>query len=157
MDVDRYQIEAFLYREARLMDEYAYDEWLALWTSDAHYWIPSHDDDTDPTQTVALIYDDRERLEERIARLKSGATQAQEPKSRLRRLIANVEIMADAPEAVVVRANFCLMVSHHRQQQLVAGHTIHTLRPHSDGFKIAAKKVILVNNEASIDNFTFLI
>jgi len=40
MSLDRHRVEAFLYREARLMDEHAYDEWLSLWTADALYWVP---------------------------------------------------------------------------------------------------------------------
>ena len=48
MAIDRHQIETFLYREARLMDEHAYDEWLALWTDDALYWVPCNRDDSDP-------------------------------------------------------------------------------------------------------------
>src|SRR2546428_13930155 len=85
MAADRHQIENFLYREARLMDEHAYDEWLALWTDDALYWVPCNRDDSDPMREVSIIYDNRARLEERIIRLKSGAIYAQEPKWRLRR------------------------------------------------------------------------
>ena len=71
--VDRHQIENFLYREARLMDEHAYDEWLALWAEDALYWVPSNDDDMDPSQQVAIIYDHLPQLRDRIERLKGGA------------------------------------------------------------------------------------
>src|SRR5439155_898605 len=93
MAADRHQIETFLYREARLMDEHAYDEWLALWTDDALYWVPCNRDDSDPMREVSIIYDNRARLEDRIMRLKSGAIYAQEPKSRLRRVVANVEVL----------------------------------------------------------------
>ena len=48
--LDSRTIEAFLYREARLADENRYDEWLALWTDDARYWIPSNSYDYDPEQ-----------------------------------------------------------------------------------------------------------
>lgn len=92
MTVDRQQIENFLYREARLMDENAYDEWFALWTDDALYWVPANEDDIDPQRHVSIIYEDKMRLEDRIARLKSGAAYAQDPKSRMRRVIANIEI-----------------------------------------------------------------
>ena len=52
MPVDRHKVESFLYREARLMDEHAYDEWLALWTDDALYWVPCNEDDIDPERHV---------------------------------------------------------------------------------------------------------
>ena len=77
MAADRHQIENFLYREARLMDEHAYDEWLSLWTEDALYWVPSNDDDMDPTQQVAIIYDNLAQMQNRIDRLKGGAAYSQ--------------------------------------------------------------------------------
>ena len=85
MTVDRHQVEAFLYLEARRMDENAYDDWLALWADEALYWVPANRDDIDPTREVSIVYADRPRLEDRIARLKSGAAYAQDPPSRLRR------------------------------------------------------------------------
>ena len=51
MALDRSKIENFLYHEARLMDEHAYADWLALFTGDARYWVPSNDDDADPSPT----------------------------------------------------------------------------------------------------------
>ncbi len=59
MGMKRRQIEDFIYREARLMDEHRYDDWLALWTDDAVYWVPSNNDELDPMQSVSIIYDDR--------------------------------------------------------------------------------------------------
>src|SRR6266545_708424 len=108
MPVERQKIENFLYREARLMDEHAYDEWLALWTDDALYWVPCGRDDIDPKREVSLIYDDRTRLDTRITRLKSGVAHAQDPKSRMRRVISNIEIEEGANGEVTASANFML-------------------------------------------------
>jgi 3-phenylpropionate/cinnamic acid dioxygenase small subunit len=157
MPVDRHQIENFLYREARLMDEHAYDEWLSLWTEDALYWVPCNDDDIDPQRHVSIIYDNRPRLEDRIERLKSGAAYAQDPKSRLRRVVSNVEIEEGDNGEVTVYSNFNLTELRRSRQDTFAGRTIHTLRPHGAGFQIAYKKVLLVNNDEVIDNLTFLI
>ena len=92
MTVDRHQIENFLYCEARLMDENAYDEWLALWAEEALYWVPANADDIDPLRHVSIVYEDKVHLEDRIERLKSGAAYAQHPKSRMRRVISNIAI-----------------------------------------------------------------
>ena len=108
MPVDRHQIENFLYREARLMDEHAYDEWLALWTDDALYWIPSNEDDIDPERHVSIVYENKIRLEDRIARLKSGAAYAQDPKSRLSRIISNIEIEPKDNGVLAVYSKFNL-------------------------------------------------
>jgi benzoate/toluate 1,2-dioxygenase beta subunit len=157
MPVDRHQIENFLYREARLMDEHAYDEWLSLWAEDALYWIPCNDDDIDPQRHVSIIYDNRARLEDRIERLKSGAAYAQEPKSRLRRVVSNVEIEEGGNGEVTVYSNFSLTELRRSRQDTFAGRTVHKLRPQGNSFKIAYKKVLLVNNDEVIDNLTFLV
>ncbi len=157
MAVDRHHIENFLYREARLMDENAYDDWLALWADEALYWVPANDDDIDPQRHVSIVYEDKTRLEDRIARLKSGAAYAQDPKSRLRRVIANIEIEEGDNGEVTVYSNFNLTELRRSQQRTFAGRTIHKLRPHDASFQITYKKVLLVNNDEVISNMTFLI
>jgi len=139
------------------MDENAYDEWLSLWTDDALYWVPCNRDDSDPAREISAIYDDRTRLQGRIDRLKSGVAFAQEPKSRMRRLISNIEI-AEAPNGdLTVSSNFILVELRRSKQDVFAGRTIHRLRPEGDGFRISNKKVLLVNNDEVIDNLTFLV
>ncbi len=157
MPLDRHQIENFLYREARLMDENAYDDWFALWTDDALYWIPANADDIDPQRHVSIVYEDKSRLEDRIERLKSGAAYAQDPKSRMRRVISNIEIEEGAQGEVIVYANFNLTELRRSQQRTFAGRTVHKLRPEGSSFKIAYKKVLLVNNDEVISNLTFLV
>lgn len=157
MPVDRQQVENFLYREARLMDEHAYDEWLSLWAEDALYWVPCNDDDIDPQRHVSIIYDNRPRLEDRIDRLKSGAAYAQDPKSRLRRVVSNVEVEEGDNGEITVYSNFNLTELRRSRQDTFAGRTIHKLRTQGTSFKIAYKKVLLVNNDEVIDNLTFLI
>lgn len=157
MPVDRHQIENFLYREARLMDENAYDEWFALWTDDALYWVPANEDNIDPQRHVSIVYEDKVHLEDRIERLKSGAAYAQDPKSRMRRVISNIEIEEGENGEVTVYSNFNLTELRRSQQRTFAGRTIHKLRPEGNSFKIAYKKVLLVNNDEVIGNLTFLI
>lgn len=157
MAVDRHQIENFLYREARLMDENAYDEWLALWADEALYWVPANADDIDPLRHVSIVYEDKVHLEDRIERLKSGAAYAQDPKSRMRRVIANIEIEEGGQGEVIVYSNFNLTELRRSQQRTFAGRTIHKLRPAGESFKIAYKKVLLVNNDEVISNLTFLV
>jgi 3-phenylpropionate/cinnamic acid dioxygenase small subunit len=154
---DRQQVERFLYDEAQLMDEHRYDEWLALWTDDALYWVPTGRDDIDPKREISLIYDDRVRLQTRIARLKSGFAHAQEPKSRMRRVISNIVIEEADNGEIVASSNFMLAELRRGKQDIFAGRTVHRLRPYNSSFKMMAKKVLLVNNAEYIDNLTFLI
>jgi benzoate/toluate 1,2-dioxygenase beta subunit len=157
MSVVRQQVEAFLYREARLMDEHAYDDWLALWSDDALYWVPANRDDSDPRREISIVYADHKRLEDRIARLKSGAAYAQDPPSRMRRLVSNVEIDEGMDGEILVCANFLLVELRRHRQTTFAGRTIHKLRPDESSFKIVSKKVELLNNDEVLDNLSFLI
>lgn len=157
VSVDFRAVESFLYREARLMDENAYAEWLALWDQDAFYWIPAGADDVDPMRQVSTIYDDRKRLEARIRRLQSGNAHAQAPASRLRRVVSNIEIDEDDNGEIITRSNFVLGEVRRGKQDIFIGQSIHRLRRTTDGFKIVSKKVVLVNNDEFIDNLTFLV
>ena len=157
MAFEREQVERFIYDEAQLMDEHRYDEWLALWTDDALYWVPSGRDDIDPKREISLIYDDRVRLQVRIARLKSGFAHAQEPKSRMRRIVSNIVIEETENGEILVQSNFLLVELRRGKQDLFAGRTMHRLRPYDGSFKLVSKKVLLVNNDEYIDNLTFLI
>jgi benzoate/toluate 1,2-dioxygenase subunit beta len=152
----RDRIEEFLYFEAKLIDEHRYDEWLGLWTEDGLYWVPCNSDDADPTRQAMIIYDNRARLGERIYRLTSGAAWAQQPRSRTRRLISNVEVRENEG-GFAVESNCLIAELRRSRQDIFAARVLHTLRPAGDSFHIALKKVLLLNNDDPIDNLTFLV
>jgi benzoate/toluate 1,2-dioxygenase beta subunit len=152
----RRRVEEFLYQEAKLIDEHRYEEWLALWSEDALYWVPCNSDDADPTRQAMIIYDNRARLEERVYRLTSGAAWAQQPQSRTRRLISNVEVGEDSG-GYAVESNCIIAELRRSRQDIFAARLLHTLRPIGDSFRIALKKVLLLNNDEPIDNLTFLV
>ena len=100
-------LESFVYREARLADEARYDEWEALWTDDALYWVPRRENQ-DPEREVSHIYDNRIRIRTRIAQLKTGNRHSQEPPSNMRRVISNLECMGEVEGDQQVQANFIM-------------------------------------------------
>jgi 3-phenylpropionate/cinnamic acid dioxygenase small subunit len=158
VDIDR--VAEFLFREARLADEHRYDEWLSLWGERVLYYAPCNDDSADPARHTAIIIDDRQRLEERIARLKGGAAHAQDPPSRLRRVIGNVEVVP-GPDAnrVEVWSNFVLFETRRGRQQIYAGRCKHVLELGDDGQLVSMleKRVFLVTNDEPLGNLTFLL
>ena len=89
------EAEQFLFHEARLADEHRYEEWERLWTDDALYWVPANGDDIDPERQMSIIYDNRSRISLRVKQLLTGKRHTQEPQSRLRRLISNVELTGE--------------------------------------------------------------
>lgn len=154
------EVEQFVYREARLQDELRYDEWEALWTDDAIYWVPANGDDTDPTRQVSIIYDNRARIGTRIKQLHTGKRHAQTPPSQLRRLVSNIELIEPETEQlddIGVGANFLAYESRERGTTLWAGRSRYTLRRGEDGLRMARKTVLLVDNGRPFSTLAFLI
>lgn len=139
------------------MDEGRYREWLELWTDDALYWVPCNDDDIDPAKQVSIIYDDRDRLTQRVERLLSGSVLSQQPRPRMRRVVSNVEIGPAAGAEVTVESNFVLGVARSGQKHVWVGRSIHRLRKGDGTLKMARKKVLLIDNDQEIPLLQFLI
>ena len=151
------EIEQFIYREARLQDEHAYDEWEALWTDDAIYWVPANGDDPDPETSMSIIYDNRSRIRTRIKQLHTGKRHSQNPPSRLRRLVSNVELLGEEDDDVLVGANFLVYESRERGVTLWAGRSVYRLRREGEELRMARKTVYLVDNDRPLNTLSFLI
>lgn len=105
----RAAIETFLYDEAALLDAWDLDAWLALFTDDAHYVVPTTDlPDGDPVVDLVFIDDTRVRLEGRVRRLKSRHAHREYPHSRTRRFISNVRVTAIDGDEATVEASFII-------------------------------------------------
>jgi p-cumate 2,3-dioxygenase subunit beta len=147
--VSRAEVEDFLYAEADLLDNWKLDDWLALLTDDAAYYVPPNDrPDADHHATLFTIADDIVRLRERVIRLKDPNCHAEYPPSRTRRLITNVRITGIEGDGVIVAANF--VVYRHRRGEPVrefVGHYRHRLRRVGGVLKIAERRAILDAHE----------
>lgn len=158
--LDYRAVEQFLYREARLADENLMEEWVALWDEDALYWVPCNKDDVDPTRELSIIYDDLPRLKLRVARVtKTAMAWTQEPRSRNRRLVSNIEIRLGEDGLVHTRSNFHLteLRANRREPVVWVGATEHRLRAHGNDFRIAYKKVLLLNNDHEMPQLSVLV
>jgi len=152
--LDLHRCEQFLIHEARLLDEGKFDDWLALFTPDTWYWVPSEPDQPDPHETVSLIYDDRRLLETRVRRLASPRMYSQEPRSRTSRIVGNVTIETNDRNACTVRSKFVLIEYRREQQRIFAGAALHRLVRSHGRIMIAWKRVDLVNCDAPLDGIT---
>lgn len=112
-----YAIQAFLFREARLLDDEKFREWLGLLTEDIHYWLPirenrfRNDRRPEPTpENSASVYNDRyEDLDHRVARFETGLAWIEDPPARVRRLVSNVEAeYSDKEDELAVYSNILL-------------------------------------------------
>ena len=150
-------VTQFVYQEARLQDNHDYDAWEALWTDDGIYWIPANGEGTDPDNEMSIIYDNRSRIALRVKQFHTGKRFSQTPQSRLRRLVSNIEILSSEGEEVVVTANAMVFESATRGDQIWASRNEYRLRREGGAFRMAGKKVILVNNEKPLWTLSFLI
>jgi len=118
----RGEIDEFLIREAALLDEWRLEEWLALMAPDARYLVPPLDaPDADHHDTLFLIADDRRTLASRVRQLLSGTTWAENPRSRTRRLVTNVRLLAAEGDEARVTANFAVWRFQHEQTDVYVG------------------------------------
>jgi 3-phenylpropionate/cinnamic acid dioxygenase small subunit len=155
--ISRSDAENILYREARILDERRYRDWLNMLGDDAIYWIPCNGDGADPNREISLVFDDLKRLRDRVERLESGLAHAQSPPSKTRRLISNVQIEDVSDSAAMTWSGFILYELRHGKERVFAGRYEHRLQLVDGQWKIARKKVVLVNNNEVIDNLTFIV
>lgn len=155
----------YLYREAALLDERRYREWLELFTDDATYWVPQAGGE-DPKRLVSISYDDRRRLEERVLRLEGGFAFAQDPPSRTCRVVGNV-VLDDTGEGaeqeegdLPVSSNLMVAELRRAEQTVYAGRVEHRLVREDGGdgnLRIRRKVIRLINSDAPLGNLSFLL
>ena len=120
--VAQHEIEQFLYREARYLDDREFEKWLECYHPDAEFWMPAWDDDddllTDPKTEISLIYyANRGGLEDRVFRIKTDRSSATSlPEPRTGHNISNVEIVDRSGDVVEVRFNWFTLYYRYQTQ-----------------------------------------
>jgi 3-phenylpropionate/cinnamic acid dioxygenase small subunit len=150
------EIEQFLYHEASLLDGGRLEEWLALFTDDATYWIPLEAGQADPIATSSIVYDDRRLLEVRVRQARHPRAHARVPAARTVHQVGNVRVLADDGREATVASSLVMVEYRAERQRLWAATVEHRLRRTADGLRIAAKRVDLVNSEAELDGIACL-
>ena len=140
---------AFLYREARYLDDRQWEPWLALYAPEAEYWMPAWDDDDrlteDPHREISLIYyPNRNGLEDRVFRIQTERSSASMPEPRTSHMLSNVEVLAERGELVDVRYNFHTLSHRYKATDQFFGTIFVTLQKAADGsYLILRKKIVL--------------
>lgn len=146
------QIQAFIYREARLLDDREWDQWLQCYSEDVVYWMPAWDDEDqlteNPQTEISLIYyPNREGLEDRVYRIKterSGASSLPEP--RTTHQICNLEILSREGNEVKLRFNWQTNSHRYHKTERFFGTSFYTLDIGGEQPLITEKKVVLNND-----------
>lgn len=140
----RADVEQFLYLEADLLDQWRLEEWASLFTEDGVYVVPAPDEpEGNPADTISLVTDDMPRIRSRVRQLLGRVAWAENPHSRTRRLVTNVQVRAGQGDEVRASANFMLHRSRNDRIDVFVGRCEYQLIRHLDGFRIQHRKAIL--------------
>jgi len=160
------EVEQFLFREARLLDECRFHEWLSLLADDIRYWMPSMSShygvsskactplDREPVarDNLALLDETKDTLARRIARLDSGMAWSEEPPSRTCRFISNV-IVAESDTGLLVHSNFILYRTRSElERDFYVGSREDVLRVADGSWQIASRKILMPQNVLAAKN-----
>jgi 3-phenylpropionate/cinnamic acid dioxygenase small subunit len=149
----RDEFRRLLEREARLLDQLRYEDWLAMYANECVYWVPSTPAAGDPRREISIMFDDRRRLEDRVYRLRTGFAWSQAPASRTVRLITNVEVFATPrDDARMVRSNFLISEFWGDETRVLTGWAGYRLLHDDTAWKIQAKQVNLIDCDQCIRN-----
>jgi p-cumate 2,3-dioxygenase beta subunit len=145
--IERNEVEDFLYREARLLDEWRLEDWEKLFTDDGRYLVPpvgiGNADAADPANMLFLIADDRTRIHQRVVRLMKKSAHAEYPHSRTRHCISNVELRGQDDSGHRVSASFTTHRIRRRELITYVGQLLYTLVRAEGGLAIREKRACL--------------
>ena len=162
------QVEQFLYREARLLDDRQFHQWLELFTDDVRYWMPMRsnryaasskaisildgsryeEEDLSKESDLAFMDETKDSLQRRVDRLDTGMAWAEDPPSRTRHFVSNIEVEAGERESELkVYSNFIMYRTRaETEEDFYVGSREDILRREGDIWKIAYRKIVLDQN-----------
>jgi benzoate/toluate 1,2-dioxygenase beta subunit len=149
-------VEQFLFHEARLLDTGQLEAWLELFTDDATYWVPLEKDQRDPLETSSIIHDDRTLLELRVKQARHPRAHARLPLARTVHQVSNVLVVSENNSETTVNSTLQLIEFRNEKQRVYGALVEHHLRPVNGSFRIAHKRVDLVNSEGELDGIAIL-
>jgi len=164
------EIAEFLYREAELLDERRYDEWLALLTDDIRYWMPMRRnvkygegarEFTRDTTDINWFDEGKDTLARRVKQIQTGIHWAEEPVSRIAHLVSNVQVLEATPSVAdprEVQAKCRFLIYRNRvetETDILVGKREDLLRRDGEDWRIARRKIILDQNVLLSKNLTF--
>jgi benzoate/toluate 1,2-dioxygenase beta subunit len=136
-----------------LLDQLRFDEWLALYCAECIYWVPGTPEAGDPRREIAISFDDRRRMEDRIYRLRTGYAWSQAPKSRTMRMVSNVEVFnTKQPAARMVRSNYLISEFRMDGTRYLSGWCGHRFVERNGRWEIAVRQVNLIDCDQNLRN-----
>lgn len=162
-----HELEQFLYREAELLDDRQFRDWLLLIADDIRYTmrttVNAQTRDRrrgNEPPTTWIFNDTRFQLERRIARLETGMAWAEEPPSRTRHLVTNVRVSpTDTRDEYDVRVNYLLYrAQKERDENFYVGRRIDRVRRAATqyGWQVCRREITLDQATLNSHNLSVL-
>ena len=161
----RHEVQEFLYREAELLDERRYEEWLELFTDDARYFMPMrrnvpHDEPerefTREGLDVNWFDEGKDTLARRVQQIRTGIHWAEEPPSRICHMVSNVQVLHASPTEIGVKSRFLVYRNRvETETDVLVGKREDLLRRANGSFRIARRKIVLDQSVLLAKNLTF--
>lgn len=150
-------VQDFLFREARMIDERRWEDWLALFTEDAEYWVPQEWGQESPKDHVSLFYETVQLLRMRTDRLERDLAPLEWPKTRTNHHLTN--IIVDDDRDADLTAHAYLIFAEHRRDELrwFSARSTWQLQTDGDPFRIVRKRVDLLNADQKTGHLRFAI
>ena len=145
-------VAAFIHHEARLLDERRYEEWVALFLPDARYWMPVSSTQPGPEAGPSHVHDDIQVLKARTHRLANPRAFAAEPSPRTAHIVSGITWEAADDGGLTVFSSQLMLEYRNRggfeaDQRLFGGQVLHHLQEADGEWRIALKRIDLINAE----------
>ncbi|MDP6496805.1 MAG: 3-phenylpropionate/cinnamic acid dioxygenase subunit beta [Dehalococcoidia bacterium] len=172
------EVEQFLYREARLLDSRRFSEWLEFFSEDLRYWMPTRsnrypvnskaisildasryeEEEVSGEDELAFMEETKKTLEMRVARLGTGMAWAEDPPSRTRHIITNIEVeQGDTSDQLRAYSNFVMYRNRaERDEDFYVGSREDIMRREGGQLRISYRKIVMDQNvllAKNISNF----
>ena len=159
------EIEQFLYHEAELLDERRWSDWIKLVAEDIHYHMPQrrnvkfgeqHRENSDAESEISWFDEGYATLAGRVRQLNTGIHWCEEPFSRIRHIVTNVQLVNIEENEVDVRSRFFVYQNRLRDEvnEFVGKREDKLRRDSETGWKIAKRTIILDQNVLLAKVFT---
>ncbi len=139
------EVEAFILREARLLDRGEFEAWLELYAPQGIYWMPSQPHQNDPLGVPSIMYEDHAILSMRVQRLLEARALVLTPMPRTTHLVSNIEVEDTEAGDISAQAAFICVEHQGERQRMFSGRHAYQLARENGSFRIKMKRVDLLN------------
>ena len=147
------EVEQFLYRQAELLDEKRWDDFIGLFADDGMYWMPAAPEQTTGEGVPSIFYEDRNLMTVRMKRVTHPHAWSQSPMWGTSHLVSNVAIEREDPRTgeITVLSRFHMMEFRRDASRHFAGTYRHRLAKTKHGYRIKLQRVDMVNGQGPYD------